>query len=133
MLRAAGVPCRPAPSNSPLLRRAALVVLAVPVWAACHVYWFLAPVLLLTALAVLFAFLILAAQYEIGFVTTIDGRETAPAAMESDAFIDPATGAVIDPESFTARSSTATTGPPPSPRRNPTWAPPSWCCRAGCT
>ncbi|BDZ55009.1 gamma-glutamyltransferase [Agromyces marinus] len=27
-----------------------------------------------------------------GEVTTIDGRETAPAAMESDAFIDPATG-----------------------------------------
>lgn len=29
---------------------------------------------------------------ETGEVTTIDGRETAPAAMESDAFIDPATG-----------------------------------------
>ncbi|MDQ2661975.1 MAG: gamma-glutamyltransferase, partial [Actinomycetota bacterium] len=28
-----------------------------------------------------------------GEVTTIDGRETAPAAMQSDAFIDPATGA----------------------------------------
>lgn len=28
-----------------------------------------------------------------GEVTTIDGRETAPAGMESDAFIDPATGA----------------------------------------
>ncbi|GAA1795304.1 gamma-glutamyltransferase [Agromyces lapidis] len=30
---------------------------------------------------------------ETGEVTTIDGRETAPAAMPSDAFIDPATGA----------------------------------------
>lgn len=29
---------------------------------------------------------------ETGEVTTIDGRETAPAAMESDAFIDPVTG-----------------------------------------
>lgn len=29
---------------------------------------------------------------ETGEVTTIDGRETAPAGMESDAFIDPATG-----------------------------------------
>ncbi|MGR0218485.1 gamma-glutamyltransferase [Agromyces sp. ZXT2-6] len=29
---------------------------------------------------------------ETGEVTTVDGRETAPAAMESDAFIDPATG-----------------------------------------
>ncbi|WP_400997422.1 gamma-glutamyltransferase [Agromyces sp. GXQ0307] len=45
-----------------------------------------------------------------GEVTTIDGRETAPAGMESDAFIDPATGT---PYSFsTAVSSGLSVGVP---------------------
>ncbi|MFE5670620.1 gamma-glutamyltransferase [Agromyces sp. NPDC056523] len=45
-----------------------------------------------------------------GEVTTIDGRETAPAGMESDAFIDPATG---QPYAFaTAQSSGLSVGVP---------------------
>ncbi|AEG42879.1 gamma-glutamyltransferase [Isoptericola variabilis] len=49
-----------------------------------------------------------------GEVTTIDGRETAPAAMPTDAFIDPSTGAPyrFSPELVTSGVSVGTPGTP---------------------
>ncbi len=51
---------------------------------------------------------------ETGVVETIDGRETAPAAMPRDAFIDPATGEPYDftPELVTSGVSVGTPGTP---------------------
>ncbi len=49
-----------------------------------------------------------------GEVTTIDGRETAPAAMPTDAFVDPATGAPyrFSPDLVTSGVSVGTPGTP---------------------
>nr|WP_240675253.1 gamma-glutamyltransferase [Cellulomonas endophytica] len=50
---------------------------------------------------------------ETGVVQTIDGRETAPAAMGPDAFVDPATGAAIPfPEAVTSGLSVGVPGTP---------------------